>query len=157
MAEIGPSFDTSDLAKKSEMPTPATVPPGGETTSAAVGAQANKYALEDHRHPRLTSATIVTLGAGNTATATFTRTFAVEPSIDLTAIAPGGTQPVILQVDSWVQDGNGAYTGCVIRGYRMNTLPATIALLTALISFSVTSGSASGVRVSVIALQNSAV
>lgn len=157
MPSFAPPVDTSDLAKKSDVPAAATTAPKGEARSAGIGAQSMKYALEDHQHPRLTSATIVTLDATNTATVTFTRTFAVEPSIDLTPIAPGGTQPVILQVDSWVQDGGGLYTGCVIRGYRMNTLPATLTLLTALVNFSVSSGSASGVRVSVIALQNSAV
>lgn len=138
-------------------PMPADTAPPGESRTGAVGATSDRFARADHQHPRLTSATIVTLDGTNTATVTFTRTFAVEPSIDLTPIAPGGTQPVILQVDSWVQDGGGLYTGCVIRGYRMNTLPATLTLLTALVNFSVSSGSASGVRVSVIALQNSAV
>lgn len=159
MADQGASaaVDTSSLALKTEVPAPANVAPKGEARSAATGAQSMKYALEDHQHPRLTSATIVTLDGTNTATVTFTRTFAAEPSIDLTPIAPGGTQPVILQVDSWIQDGGGLYTGCVIRGYRMNTLPASLTLLTALVNFSVSSGSASGVRVSVIALQNSTV
>lgn len=154
---MGDSVYSGDFAAKSDIPAPANTAPKSEARNAGIGAQAMKYALEDHQHPRLTSATIVTLDGANTATVNFTRTFAVEPSIDLTPIAPGGTQPVILQVDSWITDGSGLYTGCVIRGYRMNTLPATIALLTALISFSVSSGSASGVRVSVIALQNSAV
>lgn len=138
-------------------PMPADTTPSSESRNGAVGATSDRFARADHQHPRLTSATIATLDGANTATVNFTRTFAVEPSIDLTPIAPGGTQPVILQVDSWIQDGGGLYTGCVIRGYRMNTLPATITLLTALVNFSVSSGSASGVRVSVIALQNSAV
>lgn len=137
-------------------PMPADSTPSSESRMGAVGSQSERYARADHQHPRLTSATTHTLDASGLATVTFTRTFATEPAVDLTPIAPGGTQPVILQVDSWIMSG-GTYTGCVVKGYRLNTLPATLTLLTALVNFSISSGSVNGVRVSVIALQNSAV
>lgn len=119
------------------------------------------FAMGDHKHPRLTSATLVTLDGSGLATATFTRTFANMPSVDLTAIVPGGTQPVALQVESWVMTG-ADYSGCVVRGYRGQT--TSLAAVTVL-GVSVAVGgqtlnafaAAPGVMVSVIALQNSAV
>jgi hypothetical protein len=143
-------------------PMPADATPSSESRTGSVGATSDRFARADHQHPRLTSATIVTLDGSGLATATFTRSFPVEPSVDLTPIAPGGTQPVALQVDSWVMTGPD-YTGCIVRGYR--GAPTTLAAVSVVgISVAVGSqtvnpfsGSASGVRVSVIALQNSAV
>lgn len=51
----------------------------------------------------------------------------------------------------------GLYVGCVIRGYRSQSLPALTLLLTSVVSalsgFDVLGASASGVEVSVVAVQ----
>lgn len=133
-------------------PTPSMVTPSTELTGGSAGSDPLRFAMGDHRHPRLTSVTKSTLDGSGLATVTFTRSFATEPGVVLTAIAPGGTQPVTLQVQSWVQSGSD-YTGCIIKGYRAQTLPAVIALLSALINYDIFAGSASGVGVSVIAVQ----
>lgn len=143
------------------IPIPADFVPPGEKTGGSVGADSVMYARADHQHPRLTSATIVTLDSNGLATVAFTRSFPVEPSVDLTPIAPGGTQPVALQVDSWVMTG-ADYTGCIVKGFRGQS--TTLAAVT-VVGISVAVGSqtvnpfsapaASGVRVSVIALQTS--
>lgn len=123
--------------------------------SGVVGAAART----DHRHPRLSSATRVVLGADGTATATYTRQFTAKPVITLTAINPSGRQ-VTLEVISDIQSG-GIYTGCVIKGSRAQTLPALGnmniigQLASALGNFDTLGGSASGVEVSVLALQQS--
>jgi len=128
-----------------------SVPPS-EVTGGYSGAASTQYAMGDHRHPRLTSVSKVTLDGSGLATVTFTRSFAAEPGVVLTAIAPGGSQPVAMQVDSWITTGTD-YTGCVVKGYRMRPLPAVLALLSALLNYDVCAGSASGVGVSVIAVQ----
>ena len=126
--------------------------PSSEQTGGSAGSVAGQFAMGDHRHPRLTSVTKSTLAGDGTATVAFTRSFTTEPGLVLTPIAPGGTQPVALQVDSWVMTG-ADYTGCVIKGYRMRPLPSVLALLSALLNYDVCAGSASGVGVSVIAVQ----
>lgn len=131
---------------------PAMSAPPSEVTGGAAGADALHFAMGDHRHPRLTSVTKSTLDGSGLATVTFTRSFTAEPGVVLTPIAPGGTQPVMLQVQSWVTDG-GNYVGCVIKGYRGRPLPVVLALLSALLNYDVFAGAASGVGVSVIAVQ----
>ncbi len=143
------------------VPVPSNVLPSPEKTGAAIGTDMQMYALPDHQHPRLTSATQVTLDANGLATVVFTRSFPAEPAVDLTPIAPGGTQPVTLQVDSFVMTGAN-YTGCIIKGFRGQA--TTLAAVT-VVGISVAVGAqtvtpfsapaASGVRVSVIALMNS--
>lgn len=128
--------------------------PNSESLSGTAGAAA-LASRWDHRHPRLTSATYGTLNASGEVTINFTRTFTAKPTVALEYEESTDAQPVILKVKSWITDGSGNYTGCVVKGYRLNTLPATITLLTALVSFSISTGSASGVVVSVIALQAS--
>lgn len=169
------ALDVTSLATKTQLAALAATVPSAETSlpsveskDGAAGPDMTKFTAGKHSHPRLTSATIVTLDAGGLSTATFTRSFANEPSIDLTPIAPGGAQPVALQVESWVREvvsptPSGAYVGCVVKGFR--AAPTTLAAVTvATVSVAVGaqtvtpfSGPAAGVRVSVIALQNSAV
>lgn len=146
------------------IPTPASNTPMAEKTGGAVGGAA-QFARADHQHPRLTSVTIGQLGTGGVSPAiTFTRTFASEPGVNLTPIAPGGTQPVMLQVESWVRSTmsptpSGDYIGCVVKGYRAQNLPTLTGLLTnvvaALSGFNPNAGSALGVRFSCIAVARS--
>lgn len=137
-------------------PSPYASIPAGESRMGDAGNDANQFAMGGHKHPRLTSATIVTLDGSGFATATFTRSFTAMPSVDLTPITPGGTQPVTLQVDSWVMSGSD-YVGCVVKGYRGSTTLLNLGLVTTGLTLNAFAGSASGVTVSVIALQNSAV
>lgn len=143
-------------------PIPADFVPSGEKTGGAIGVDAAMYARADHQHPRLTSATTGFLDSNGLATVAFTRVFPTKPSIDLTPIAPGGTQPVALQLDSWVMTG-ADYTGCIVKGFRGQ---ATNLAAVQVLGISVAVGAqtitpfsapaASGVEFSCIALQTSA-
>ena len=159
-------------ADKTSVPAPAKSAPMAEKTGAAVGQQTGRFALEDHQHPRLTSTTYATLASDGTAIVAFTRTFTNKPGINITETDVTGKQPLVCSVQSWVQDGNGAYTGCVIKGQRaqllpqMNALSGLITLLsgvisgvntiiTALTNYNVFGGAVSGSSVSVIAIAHS--
>lgn len=128
--------------------------PQSEATAGASGA-AGQASRGDHKHQRLTSATTTTLDANGLATVTFTRSFASQPRIAFAYAESADAEPIILKRVSWVIDGGGNYTGVNIKGYRLRTLPASIALLTVLISFSISAGSAAGISVDVIALEQS--
>jgi len=165
-AQLAAKADTASIPK------PATATPMAEKTGAAVGQSADRFAREDHQHPRLTSTTYASLAADGTATVAFTRSFVNKPGINITETDVTGKQPLVCSVQSWVQDTNGAYTGCVIKGQRAQPLPTinplagTIALLSALLTgvntvfaqltgYNIFGGSASGASVSVIAIARS--
>lgn len=112
------------------------------------------YAADSgHVHPRLSSAINGTLDANGEKALTFGRTFSTKPVAAFTYAEAADSPPVTFKVKSWIQDGSGNYTGCVIKGYRGQTLPASLTLLTALVSFNVFAGSAAGVEFHFIALQ----
>lgn len=152
------------------MPKPATQAPLPEATTATVGADPSIYALDGHKHPRLTSTTLATLAADGTSTVMFTRSFSNKPGVVMTEIDASATQPLIMVVQSFVQVG-GLFTGCVVKGYRSQPLPSqnqlsVASLLTGVISgvnalastltgFNVLGGSAAGASVSVIAIARS--
>lgn len=128
-------------------------PPDGELTVPTPGDNL-KASRDDHQHPRLTSATShVTDGSGQ-ATCMFTRSFATAPKLAPCYAEAADSEPVIMKRVSWVMDGPN-YVGCVMKAYRLRTLPASIALLSVLISFSVSGGSAAGIAFDLIALQSS--
>lgn len=136
--------------------------PPPEAVAAKSGAAA-LAAREDHQHPRLTSATVQALDAQGVATVMFTRAFASLPAVTCLLYEATTAQPVVFKVKGWVQDPQtNAYTGCIVQGYRASILPALsgIALLTGLItalaSYNVFGGSASGAQFCCIALQPSA-
>lgn len=149
MVDVGFPGQTTPIAK--------TVPKS-ETVGGAAGAM-NAASAADHQHPRLTSVHRVVLAANGTATVAYTRTFDKKPGIVLTAINPTG-RVVALEV---VTDtgADGAWTGCTIRGVRSQVLPSLSGilligpLLTALGNFDIFGGSAAGVDVSVVAVQQS--
>lgn len=156
-----------------DLPKPASVAPKAESTAPAVGQTATRYALEDHQHPRLTSTTYATLGAGGQATVSFTRTFVNKPGVNLTETdATSSTQPLVLRSLGWVQDAQGLYTGVTIQGSRAQMLPTiaplsgTITLVSGLITgvnavfaqltgYNIFGGNAVGASVSVIAVARS--
>lgn len=133
----------------------SNTPPSSEATTAVAGG-VDQASRTDHQHPRLTSTATGTLGSNGEATITFTRTFATKPVVSILLVESADNQPIIFKVKSWSQDAQNRYTGCVIKGYRLNTLPATITLLSALVSFSISAGTAVGAEYSLIALQPSA-
>lgn len=170
-------------ADADDVPTPATDIPAAEVVGGNAGDDAHRFAMKGHQHPRLTSTTIGTLGAnGLSAAMMFSRTFAAEPGTVLTPIRPGGTQPVSLEINAWIM-ANGqtyaagqtipanaeAYVGCVVKGYRGQTLPqlglvsgllsAVItgvnSIVAALSGFNPQGGSVNGVRFSCVVVQRS--
>jgi len=155
------------------MPKPATTAPLSEKTGAAVGQEDTRFAKEDHQHPRLTSTNYATLDANGMATVAFTRSFANKPGVNMTETdVAANAQPLVLRVQSWVQDGQGVYTGCVIRGSRAQVLPTlnplsglltlvsgvvtgVNGLVAQLTGYNIFGGSAAGASVSVIAVARS--
>lgn len=127
--------------------------PVAEAVSPTPGA-AGAASRTDHTHPRLTSTTVQTLGAGGNVTVNFTRTFATMPGVVCTAYKVTDNLPVSFEVASWIMS-NGAYAGCVIHGDKSRTLPAVLTLLTALISFNTNLGDATGTQFSCVAIQAS--
>lgn len=130
-----------------------TTPVSESVSGIAGGGQ--KASRDDHKHPRLTSATWANTNSSGEATFAFTRSFSARPTVDLCYEEAADNQPVILKVKSWTQDGNGNYTGLIAKAYRLQTLPSSITLLTALVNFSVTVNAPAGIPVSCIALQQS--
>lgn len=128
--------------------------PPAEAVAATAGATA-LASRDSHRHPRLTSATNETLGASGETTVTFTRTFAAMPVLACMLIEGANNQPVMFKVKSWVQDGSLNYTGCVIKGYRAQTVPQNLATLLLGGVFDLFNGSAVGAQFACIALQAS--
>ncbi len=142
-------------------------PPMSEAKTPAAG-MSTAIPRQDHQHPRLTSATVGAVASGNTATVTFTRAFANEPTIDYcelpataTTVTPdaadtaANAQPTTAKVIAWTRDGQGNYTGCTLRVWRSQTIPTNLATLLLGGVFSVFSASVVGTRFSIIALARS--
>lgn len=151
----------------------ATTPPKGETTAAVAG-MTTKAQGADHQHPRLTSTTYATLDSNGRATITFTRSFLNKPGFSITEIDTSKTQPLVCVIESFVQPGGAGtpYTGCVVKGYRSQALPAQPAplnvlallgtaiggintLLSSLTGFNVFGGSPADATISVVAIARS--
>jgi len=168
--------ETSPAPFTGSIPQPANTAPRAEMTGGSTGSQSDRYALEDHQHPRLTSTTYATLAADGTATVTFTRTFTNKPGLVMTETDASGNQPLVCVVQSWIRETmtptpSGAYIGAVIKGYRSTILPtlsplSPLAVLTAVVTgvnaintalsnLNLFGGSASGASVSVIAVARS--
>lgn len=165
-----PPVDVSGLL--AAIPKPATITPSSESVGGSAGVDTSRYAQMGHSHPRLTSTTYATLAADGTATVTFSRTFVNKPGLNLTETdVVSSAQPLTLRGQSWVRDGNGLYTGVVIKGMRAQTLPtiAQISLASiltavttavntisaALTTYNVFGGAVEGSIVSVIAVARS--
>lgn len=167
MGEVSfPSIALSDVTAM--LPKPATSVPLSEATGGAIGADPTVYAVDKHQHPRLTSVTQATVASGNTASITFTRTFANEPGIDYQELPPtantttpdaadtaANAQPTTCKVIAWSKDGNGAYTGCIVRIWRSQTIPQNLATLLLGGVFNLFAASVVGTRFSLIAVARS--
>lgn len=138
-----------------------TAAPVPEAVAPAVGS-GQRAARDDHKHERLTSATVQVLDTNGAATVTFTRSFASLPAVTCLLYEASAAQPVVFKVKDWVKDAGGNYIGCNVMGYRASILPALsgIGLLTGLVSalanYNVFGGSAAGAQFCCIALQPSA-
>lgn len=157
-------------ANASDVPQPATVIPAREAIGGGMGTSDKKFAMEDHQHPRLSSATYATLNASGQAAITFSRTFTNKPGLVLNETdAAANSQPLVLRGLAWTMDAQNRYTGVTIQGMRAQQLPALSPVaglltaviggintaLTALTGFNVFGGTASGATISVIAIGRS--
>jgi len=119
-------------------------------------------ARDDHKHPRISSATVGVLGANGEATVVFTRSFPVIPAVACLLFESADSQPVIFKVKTWARDAQLNYTGCVIKGYRSATLPSmsgvvlVTGVIAALSNFNVFSGNANGAQFCCLAILPSA-
>lgn len=131
----------------------ADTPPMGEagTPQAGTGAKATR---QDHRHPRLSSTASGTLNASGEATIVFTREFTAKPSVIVTLVEATEGQPVTFKVKSWTMTGAN-YTGCVIKGYRAQTIPTNLVTLLLGGVFNLFAGSVTGAEFTLIAIQPS--
>lgn len=128
-------------------------PPPSETVASAPGA-GSMAARDDHKHPRLSSATVSVLGANGEVAIVFTREFTAMPAVTCLLVEAADNQPVVFKVKNWTMNGPN-YAGCVIKGYRMQTLPSVLTLLTQLISFNIAGGVAVGAQFCCLAIQPS--
>lgn len=157
-----------NAAMKSEIPQPANAAPMVEKTGAAIGTQNTRFALEDHQHPRVTSTTVGSVTAGNTATIDFTRSFTNEPGIDYSELPPAANtstpvaadtaanqQPTTHKVIAWKFDAQGRYVGCTIRVWKAQTIPTNLVTLLLGGVFNLFAASVVGTRFSLIAIARS--
>lgn len=148
MPFVNPALSLSD-----SMPAPEKTEP--------VPGNNDQGARSDHSHPRLTSATIQSLGTDGTVQVAFTRQFSAMPAVACLLYETTDAQPVVFKLKTWVRDGNGNYTGCVIQGYRSSILPALSGILllgnliSSLANYNVFGGSAAGAQFCCIVLQPS--
>lgn len=125
MAEIGPSFDTSGLAKKSEVPTAATSAPPSVADASAKGTDDMVYALSNHTHASKARKARITSAADGSLTWTFNPPFTngVTPIISAIAETVSGVTDVInVQVE-----GTPTATSASLRVTRTNR--STVALI----------------------------
>lgn len=133
------------------------VAPVAESVSGVAGTAA-KATREGHQHPRLTSTSMAAIVTGSTVTVNFTRTFSQKPGMVMTEIegdASANSQPAIFKVQSWVTDGNGNYTGAVIKAWRAQTIPQNLATLLLGGIFNLFNSSPVGTQFSCIAIARS--
>lgn len=134
--------------------------PISEAVAPTSGAS-DKASRDDHKHPRLSSATVQALNASGEAVITFTRSFSSLPAVTCLLYEMSDAQPVVFKVKTWTQDGSGNYTGCTIKGARSSLLPALSGvlligpLITALANYNVFGGSAAGAQFCCLAIQPS--
>lgn len=134
--------------------------PPGEAVTPVPGS-GGMASRDDHKHPRLSSATVQSLNASGEAVITFTRTFSSMPVVICLLYETADNQPVVFKVKSWTQDAQNNYTGCTIKGSRASLLPALsgitllAGLITALANFNVFGGSAAGAQFCCLAIQPS--
>lgn len=167
---VGP--DVAAFATKTEVatlaaavPVPAVVAPPQTTDNTPTLGAEMAYARADHTHPTRLQSKTLTLDANGEAEWTFTTPFTAEPNVrQPTYFETANSQPIILKVKDFRRatanggstlhsaGATGNFVEVIVKGYRLRTLPATLTLLTALISFDITLGTGlSGIKVYVSA------
>ncbi len=124
------------------MPLPAAQMPQPERTGAAKGAETQRYALEDHQHPRISSVSpILTLDANGMAVVSFNQAYDAEPSVLFTPIGSFGNTPPGFWVESYITNAQGKFIGANIKGVRAQNQTLASVSLAPLINVSVAGGS----------------
>lgn len=134
---------TADSAAAA-VPLPANATPPMEMVGGQTGSQV-RYAREDHTHPRITRAAIVTTDSSGNWSVIWASPLASSPTV-LPVPVNATTQPVICNV------ATRTTTGATGRCWLARTLPATILTLTALVSFDLFGTAANGISVQVLAI-----
>lgn len=158
-----PLYDNTRIT----LPSFASNTPLNEITSGSAGAQST-MSRGDHQHPRLSATANGTLDSNGEAVITFTRTFSLKPAVAILLIESSENMPIFFKVKSWTTSGTD-YIGCIIKGYRGQSLPSLSvvsgiltavitgvnAIVSALTGFNVFNGVAAGAEYSFIAIQPS--
>lgn len=126
------------------MPLPANATPPSEMIGGQTGSQV-RYAREDHTHPRITRAAVVTTDGSGGWAVTWATSMASVPTV-LPVPVNASTQPIVCNV------ATRTTTGATGRCWLARTLPATLSLLSALVSYDVFGAAATGVSVQVLAI-----
>lgn len=157
-------------ADVAQIPVASTATPSAEKVGGNAGTDPQRFAMEGHQHPRLTSttgATAVTpnshtIGSdGLSAAIMFTRSFSFEPGIDIMPIKPNASDILLPPyVSDWVMGTGvdaGKYVGVIIgwKKLQMSSTAVTILNISVLASQTPTQVAATGVRFSCIAIARS--
>lgn len=131
-------------AAQAAVPAPANATPPSEMIGGQTGSQV-RYAREDHTHPRITRAAVVTTDGSGAWSVTWATSLASVPAV-LPVPVNTSTQPIVCNV------ATRTTTGATGRCWLARTLPATLTLLTALVSYDIFGAAATGVPVQVLAI-----
>lgn len=119
--------------------------------NAAAGA-VGMVSRADHVHAARIQRAIAALNASGEVTITFARLFTSKPTVNCLYEEAADNQPIVLKIKGWTQDGSNNYTGVTVKGYRAQTLPSVLTLLTQLLSFNIFGAAApSGITVHIFA------
>lgn len=129
---------------EAQMPKPADATPPSEMIGGQTGSQV-RYAREDHTHPRITRAAVVTTDASGAWSVTWSAAVPTPPVVLPVPVNTSG-QPIVCNVTTRTT------TTASGRCWLARTLPATLTLLTSLISFDIFGAAATGIQVQVLAI-----
>ena len=128
----------------------ADTPPLAEVGAGLSGAMP-MASRADHEHPRMSATASGVLNLAGEAAVLFTRTFDAKPAVIITAVESADGQPIVFKVKTWTTSG-ASYTGCVIKGYRSQTIPTNLVTLLLGGVFNLFAGSASSAEYSLVAI-----
>lgn len=111
-------------------PAPYQTIPASETRTGNAGSDAAQFAMGDHQHPRLASASYVTTAGDGTAPVMFTRTFINKPTYTLSPVGDFGQSVPSANVVSWIM-GSGPTAGLFVGANIRATKPTSSAPLAA--------------------------
>lgn len=129
---------------QAQMPQPADATPPSEVVGGQTGSQV-RYAREDHTHPRITRAAVVTTDSTGAWSVIWAAPVATAPVV-LPVPVNTSTQPIVCNV------ATRTTTSASGRCWLARTLPATLTLLTNLVSFDIFGGAATGTQVQILAI-----